>query len=221
MTDTGTPQSARGDRAAATREAIMTAAERLFAEHGLASVSHRQISDAAGQRNVTAVSYHFGSRTDLVRALMARQGEPVDRIRRRYAARAEESGDVRDWVAALVRPVTEHLASLGVPCWNARFSAQVMTDPRMRALVIEEALERPCLRRILDGLGRRLAHLPAPVRAARGDMARHVIIHTCADRERALAEQGTLLHGSWEDTADALTDAIVGLLTAPETAPRA
>ncbi|WP_069815865.1 TetR/AcrR family transcriptional regulator [Streptomyces sp. TP-A0874] len=198
----------------------MTAAERLFAENGLSAVSHRQISDAAGQRNVTAVSYHFGSKTDLVRAIMTRHGEPVDLIRHRYAAEAEGSEDVRVWVGALVRPVTEHLASLGVPSWNARLSAQVMTDPQMRALTVEEALHRPYLRQILDGLGRCLAHLPAEVRAARGDMARHLIIHVCADRERALAEGSALLHGSWEKTADALTDAIFGLLTAPTTASR-
>jgi ferredoxin len=48
-------------------------------------------------------------------------------------------------------------------------------------------------------------------------MARHLITHTCAERERALAEGGAPLHPSWERTADALTDAIVGLLTAPVT----
>ncbi|WP_329459107.1 TetR/AcrR family transcriptional regulator [Streptomyces sp. NBC_01497] len=214
-----TAPSVRTERALVTREAILAAAERLFAEHGLSNVSHRQIAEAAGQRNVAAVGYHFGSRTDLVRALMARHGTPVDEIRSRYVARVEGSEDIRDWVGALVRPVTDHLGSLGVPSWNARLSAQVLTDPQLRAVVIEEAVERPRLRPILDGLGARLAHVPASVRAARGDMARHLIIHTCADRERALAEQTTPLHGSWNDTADALTDALVGLFTAPVTRP--
>ncbi|WP_329169153.1 TetR/AcrR family transcriptional regulator [Streptomyces sp. NBC_01387] len=195
----------------------MVAAERLFAEHGLSAVSHRQIAQAAGQRNVTAVSYHFGSRTELVRAIMTRHGEQVDRVRQRYVERADGGGEIRDWVVALVRPVPEYLASLGIPSWNARLSVQVMTDPVMRALVTEQALARPDLRRILDGLGRRLVHLPPGVRAARGEMARHLIVHTCAERERALAENTGLLHASWEQTADALTDAIFGLLTAPVT----
>jgi len=198
----------------------MEAAERLFAEHGLSAVSNRQISHAARQGNVTAVSYHFGSRTELIRAIMTRHGEQVDQIRRRYVAAADGSEEIRDWTAALVRPVPEHLASFGIPSWNARMSVQVMTDPAMRALVTEEALARPNLRRILDGLGRCLVHVPPEVRAVRGDMARHLITHTCAERERALAESTGLLHASWEQTADALTDAIIGLLTAPATAQR-
>lgn len=199
----------------------MEAAERLFAENGLSAVSHRQIAEAAGQRNVTAVSYHFGSRTELVRAIMTRHGEQVDRVRRRYVEAADGSEEIRDWIVALVRPVTEHLSSLGVPSWNARMAVQVMTDPTMRDLVSEEACARPYLRQILDGLGRCLADVPAEVRAERGAMARNLITHMCAERERVLAENTGLLHGSWERTADALADAIVGLLTAPVTPSRA
>ncbi|MGK2866028.1 MAG: TetR family transcriptional regulator, partial [Mycobacterium sp.] len=41
----------RTDRASTTREAILTAAERLYAEHGVFAVSNRQVSEAAGQGN--------------------------------------------------------------------------------------------------------------------------------------------------------------------------
>jgi len=42
---------------------LMDAAERLYAEHGFAAVSIRQISDAAGQRNKSIVQYHFSTGT--------------------------------------------------------------------------------------------------------------------------------------------------------------
>lgn len=51
----------RAEQVSATREALLTAAERLFAERGVQAVAHRQISVAAGQRNQAAVNYHFGS----------------------------------------------------------------------------------------------------------------------------------------------------------------
>ncbi|GEB52488.1 MULTISPECIES: TetR/AcrR family transcriptional regulator [Streptomyces] len=207
--------STRPDRAAETRQVIMAAAERLFAEHGLSAVSSRQIAEAAGQRNVTAVSYHFGSRPGLVRALMARHGEQVDVLRERHLRTAAGSTDVRDWVDCLVRPTSEHLAALGTPSWHARCAAQVMTDPTLRVLVIDEALTRPPLTRTLEGLHRCLAHLPSQVLAERGDMARQLIVHTCAERERALAEGTAPPHTSWERTAGSLTDALVGLFTAP------
>lgn len=213
-------QTVRDERTAGTRDALMAAAERLFAEHGLSAVSNRQIAEAAGQRNNTVVGYHFGSKTALVRAIMTRRGEQTDVIRRRHVAAVDGSGDVRDWVGALVRPVTEHLASLGTPSWNARMTVQVMTDPAMRELVSEEACARPPLRQILDGLGRCLPEVPDEVRAERGAMARHLINHTCAERERALAEGTGPRYRSWHHTADALTDAVTGLLTAPVTGPR-
>ena len=46
-----TARAARSDRASTTQEAILTAAERLFAEHGVFAVSNRQVSEAAGQGN--------------------------------------------------------------------------------------------------------------------------------------------------------------------------
>jgi len=48
-------RSSRTDRASLTREAILIAAERLFAEHGVFAVSNRQVSEAAGQGNNAAV----------------------------------------------------------------------------------------------------------------------------------------------------------------------
>ncbi|MEE2045897.1 helix-turn-helix domain-containing protein, partial [Nocardiopsis tropica] len=64
---------ARSERVAATRETILSAAERLFAEHGMAGVSNRQIGQEAGQGNNTAVTYHFGSKEGLVRAIVRRR----------------------------------------------------------------------------------------------------------------------------------------------------
>ncbi|MGW2233846.1 TetR/AcrR family transcriptional regulator [Streptomyces sp. NPDC001759] len=207
----------RAERAAETREAIMDAAERLFAEHGLAAVSSRRISEAAGQGNNAAVGYHFGTRTDLIRALLDRGTGPIEHIRERMLAQVGDSDDVRDWVECLVRPATEYLASLGTRSWLARFVAQVMTDPVLREVVSAAAVDRPPLRRALDELGRRLPRLPRPVRHERADMARLLIVHTCAERERVLPEDAGALQSSWQHTATSLTDAITGLLLAPFT----
>ncbi|MFE7275622.1 TetR/AcrR family transcriptional regulator [Streptomyces sp. NPDC057623] len=208
------------ERSAGTREAIMAAAERLYAEHGLAAVSNRQICEASGQGNVAAVGYHFGGKSGLVRAIMRGNAGTIELVRARMLDEMDAgpaAPEVRDWVACLVRPVTEHLDSLGVPSWHARFSALVMTDPVLRALVADEALVREPLRRALRGLGRCLDFLPAEVRAERGRMAGLLITHTCAEQERALADGTGARPPSWEATATALTDALTGLFLAPTT----
>jgi AcrR family transcriptional regulator len=210
-------RTARTDRVVETRDAIMTAAEQLCAEHGLAAVSNRQIAEVAGQGNVTVVSYHFGTKAGLVRAIMTRHAETMEQIRQRMLDEIGDSDELRDWVGCMVRPLTEHLASLGVPSWYARLAVQVMTDPALRAAITDEALDRQPLRRTLDGLTDRLASVPFEVRTERGDMARHLILHTCAEHERALALGTTPPKSSWERTAVALTDALTGLFLAPVT----
>lgn len=204
-------------RVQATQELILVTAERLFAEHGVAAVSNRQISEAAGQGNNAAVGYHFGTKTDLIRAIVRKHSEQMERIRDEMVARVADSTDLRDWVACLVRPVTEHLATLGNPTWFARFGAQATTDPALADMMAEEALSSPALHQIIAGLDRCMPELPADVRRERYQMARQLLMHMCAERERALAEGNSTPRGNWHDAATGLIDGIVGLWLAPVT----
>src|SRR4051812_47521222 len=61
-----------------TREQILTVAERLFAELGVGAVSNRRIGEAAGQGNNTVVGYHFGTKAELVRAIVRRHTGQVE-----------------------------------------------------------------------------------------------------------------------------------------------
>lgn len=218
--------SVRAQKVEATREAIAAAAERLFAEHGVYNISNRQISNAAGQGNTAAVNYHFGNKTDLVRAIARRHSEQIELIRARQVARTEGSTDLRDWVACMVRPLTEHLEALGSPTWYARFNAQVTADPALFRAVVPEPAASPSLRALLDGLNACLPDLPYAVKADRGDMARHLIVQMCVERERALANGTPLPQSTWDDLASGLIDALTGLWSAPvsrggDPAPRA
>lgn len=205
----------RAGRASATREAILAAAERLFAEHGVASVSARQISEAAGQGNTAAVGYHFGTKAGLVEAIITWHTGDIERIRAQLAAEAGGSDDLRDWIACYVRPSTGHLAALGNPTYFARFAVQILADPQLRPLLLETTFASPAIGTVLAGMDRCLSGLPAPVRSGRDDMARALIMHVVAQHERELAE-GTS-STSWPDTATMLIDALVGLFTAPVT----
>lgn len=213
-------RTARAEQVNATREAILAAAERLFAEHGVYAVSNRQVSEAAGQGNNAAVGYHFGTKADLVRAVARRHAERIESLQERALSAAAGSSDVRDWVDCLVRPVTEHLAELTSPTWYARFCAQVMTDPALHEIMVEESLASPALRQAVDGLNRTLPELPAEVRAERGQMVRVLLLHTCAEQERAVAEGAPTPRATWSDVATGLADAIVGLWLAPVTRVR-
>ncbi|MBB3750714.1 AcrR family transcriptional regulator [Mycolicibacterium sp. BK634] len=216
-TATSPSRGTRTDRASLTREAILTAAERLFAEHGVFAVSNRQVSEAAGQGNNAAVGYHFGTKTDLVRAIEHKHAIPVEKLRQERVAALGSSTELRDWVECLVLPLTDHLTAMGSPTWYARFAAQVMADPAYQQTVSRDALTLPALITVLEGINRCLPDLPAHVRAERKIMGRNLLIHTCAEYERALAEGTSLPLTNWRTAASGLVDAIVGLWLAPVT----
>ena len=205
----------RGRQASGTREAIMATAERLFAEHGVTTVSSRQISEAAGQGNNAAVGFHFGSKDDLIRAIVRRHDEVIEQSRRRFVDRVGTEGTLREWVACLVLPLTGHLAAAGATSWYARFLVQMSTDPALREIVDDEVLNSSQIARIGQGLLPYLAALPTVVREERLQMVRSLLLHTCAERERALAASGEAPGPAWERTGRTLVDAVTGLLLAP------
>ena len=212
-----TERTVRVDRAEATREAILGTAEQLFAEHGVHAVSNRHISEAAGQGNNAAVNYHFGTKVDLVRAIMRKHSARIEVLRAEMIDAMPPGPGLREWVACLVRPSTMYLDELGVPSWFARFGAQIMTDPALREIMATESLSSPVLAHAVDGLKRRLPQLPPEVRAERADMVRQLMIHVTAERERALAEGTPTPRATWADAATGLIDGITGLMLAPVT----
>ncbi|MBV9321028.1 MAG: TetR family transcriptional regulator [Mycobacterium sp.] len=205
----------RIDRSTATRESILLAAERLLAERGMYAVSNRQISEAAGQGNNAAACYHFGTRTDLLRAIESKHRAPFEELRAQMLADIGDSTELRDWVGCLVRPLTNHLAALGNPSWYARFAAQAMADPVYRHVVTRDALSSPMLVQALDGITRCLSGLPSRVLDERTVMVRNLLMHTCAEHEGELAEHGPQSRSSWPIAAEGLIDAIVALWQAP------
>lgn len=63
-----------------TRERVLDAAERLFAEQGYAGTSLRSIVAAAGV-NLAAIHYHFRSKESLLEAVVVRRAAPANRER--------------------------------------------------------------------------------------------------------------------------------------------
>lgn len=99
--------------AQATRDRIVRTAARLFADRGIEAVSLREINREAGQRNATALQYHFSDRDGLLRAVLARHGRVVEARRHQMLDAVESSDDptdLRRLAEALVVPAAELLA---------------------------------------------------------------------------------------------------------------
>jgi AcrR family transcriptional regulator len=94
-------------------DALIRAAERLFAERGSDQVSLREITAEAGATNASAVQYHFGDRRGLIRAVLAKHDVDVERRRHALLDAYEAAGtaDIRRLAHALVQPLADELGN--------------------------------------------------------------------------------------------------------------
>jgi len=105
------PESGRGD----TRDRLLDAAERLFAERGFEGATMRALARGAGA-SLSSTNYHFGTKEALLEAVLRRRVAPLNALRiDRLAAAREAAGDgpipVESILAAYVGPFFERRAA--------------------------------------------------------------------------------------------------------------
>ena len=108
-----------------TKEKLMDAAEKLFARRGFHGTSLRDITSAAGV-DLALVNYHFGSKQQLLAAVIERRGQVLnDRRRQRLSEirlkAAPEAPSTEDLIASFLDPLLELLEHAG-PGWHSYFS---------------------------------------------------------------------------------------------------
>ena len=88
-----------------TKDRILGAAEELFAQHGFAGTSLRQVTSRADV-NIAAVNYHFGSKENLVNEVFRRRMDDMTDLRLSQLKTALEKhpGELQPVLAAFVEP---------------------------------------------------------------------------------------------------------------------
>ena len=151
---------------AQTRERLVDAAERLFAEHGFRNASVRDITREASC-NIASVNYHFGGKNNLYRDVFLRRLR--DLRQRRLAGIEQALGEpaadleavLRAFTSSYVDPLVEES---GGRLWMLLL-AQEMADPQLPPEMLH-------------------AELILPLQQALGG----AILQTCPDLEREQAE---------------------------------
>jgi len=149
------------ERGSATRALLLDVAEELIGARGLDSVSLREIAAAAGQRNNSAVRYHFGDKDGLIDALM------YDRIGKAEAGRkamVDRVGDLSSCTAAellemLWQPLLDLDNGRGSYCF-VRFllGFQVLTGGHRHPIGADPE-RHPASDAIIRALNARFSHL--------------------------------------------------------------
>lgn len=193
---------------------MIDAAERLIAERGLSALSLREVATESGQRNHSAVQYHFGSRAGLVEAVFDTRMRPIDARRAEMLAGLEACGRTGDLAALseiVVRPLAE--AVMGdSPGWYGRFLAEVQrSEPELLTV------DRPVmasLHRVGELSVAAMVDVPAELRSERLVVAIRSAVAMLADRE-LLAARG-LRRGSAPNVFVAhVIDLVHAMLAAP------
>ncbi len=124
-----------------TRARLLNAAARLFAEHGFARVTVRDICRKA-RANVAAVNYHFGGKDGLYQAVMRMAMETVQGTTETARA-AGRNLPPAERIRAYIAVFAERLLGVHHDTWIHQLMMREMSDPTPALRVVAEEVLKP------------------------------------------------------------------------------
>lgn len=211
--------------AAGTKEQILDAAERMFAENGIHAVSLRTII-AEAEVNLAAVHYHFGSKDALVEAVFERRVAPVNEERLAWLDRLEAEWDgpppVEEVLRALVTPAIQLAMDPDRGRTFMKTCGRFYTEAGDHLQPIFDRLFNKIIERFVAAFRRACPELPPVELLWRVHFAVGVMAHTLLDSERLRR-----ISGGACDPSDVggvvermVNFAAAGMKTPPATLPR-
>jgi AcrR family transcriptional regulator len=164
----------RSERA---RQDLLLVAERLFATHGIDSVSLRQIAVEAGYANPATIQYHFGTKAGLYQAIVEYRMPGIE-ARRAELLDERDVTDPRQLAEVMARPLLEMDRS----SYYAEFVGQLVGRIDELPGVYEAAVAVDGGRRIRAAVDALLADVAPAARAMRLKFVTLLMVHAIANR---------------------------------------
>jgi len=173
--------------ASRTKAKLLDSATRAFARDGVFNASLIDITRQAGQRNRTALSYHFGSRDGILCAVIDRHALFLARREGELLDDARRAAGLEPVVEALVRPAAE-LADSG---WRGRCCLLIIAeltgeDRTQYSDQLQLVLARTGGNEVFALLTERTGVLTDALRTERFSLMVMFILRAIADRARLL-----------------------------------
>lgn len=154
-------------RADATRIALIEAAERLIAEKGLADVSTREILQEAGQRNQSALQYHFGSKKGLISATINERTTQIDQVRQKMLDDAGDDPSLKQLFEVLIVPLGQLMKDKAAGANYLNFLSQAITQPSWELRRVLEEFNVVGMLRAYELMDQKFAHMSDKERLTR------------------------------------------------------
>lgn len=188
-----------------TRSQLVAAAAHLFARRGIEGTPLRDVVAFAGQRNASAVQYHFGGRWELVAAILAAHAETVDGW--------EDPGPGTPVDAVVTSLVQLLRPSLATPAGRDLLRIVFELTSRYPGRWDAEPTAHRGMALLLDRIVGGLPRLPAEVARARAVAVTQFVSYQLAERAR-LVDEGAPTVDEDHFVAELVTMA-TAMLTAP------
>lgn len=188
-------KKAAPSKTADRRRALIETAEALFAEKGVDAVSLNEINKAAGQKNTSALHYHFGSKDKLIDAIIYQEFESiVSRLNAEFdALEQKKKFSGRDLIVAVTMPFIELVGSVRGRNY-LRIMVQLLDrNPNMPYMSQPEAVEKVRARAFAFAEPF-MTGVPDSVKLARLLMFATLLFRTLEIYAKYLATDGQLLN---------------------------
>jgi len=155
-----------------TRAALIAAAEHLFGTKGIDRVATREILELAGQKNQSALQYHFKDRAGLIWAVLDARLAKIEARRAILVAALPPAGEetCAQLIETFVRPLTEVVLEDEQGSAYVQFVAQSAHRPKADLLATMEDGRYPAMLEVSKRIDGKLSHLPAIERPMRKRM---------------------------------------------------
>lgn len=202
------------------RRRLILAAINLFAEHGVDSVSLRMINRGAGQKNNSALHYHFGNKLALIEAVDEFIQRHFDEVREPELAalEARASGDVtlEEALTVFVHPYVEIIEGFDWGYAAVRTIARMEFDANEEVLRLLSQSAGQAVKRSARLMRPQLPHLTARTFRMRHMFVVNSTIRGFADyRNLHLSYLGDLTPKNLRELARFYVDMGHAVLTAP------
>jgi AcrR family transcriptional regulator len=170
------------------RAALLEAASALMDERGIDNVSLNEINRASGNRNRSAVSYHFGSREAVIRELIGQTTEAINAERNALLDHLETIGaplTPRAVLEVLAGPFARQLRT-EPGRRHLRLCGQLINHPRYVADPRDITWSNTSVQRCARYLAPVLAHLPPAIAIERASQIAGFLVRACADQARLM-----------------------------------
>ena len=176
----------------ATREHLILAAEKLIAEDGVYGASMRRISAEAGQKNVSAIHYYFGSREAMIEAVFAYRMAQNGPRRQKMNDELDTCGRTHElgaFVRNAILPLSETLLSSAQENHYVRFLAQVQRVTHFDYwMQVPHQHRKPLVQNYVQVM-RLLSHLPRPIMHMRCVSQLKQVFYALADLDLVISER--------------------------------